>query len=177
MVTEEKESPKIFARKYHGWSYELNGKLAKAPRYQELEDFDKSKNSLLPIHVHIDHQGSVWVNLDAGEKPEIAWEDDIKGIDLQPRCLGVDFDDYGFDHSWDMVGEYNWKILADNYNEYYHCQTAHPDVPSLADLSAYSVDTKDASIIHDAHAKPEQTATGLKIASTYYFPNASMTVS
>ena len=26
------------------------------------------------------------------------------------------WDDYSFDHTWEMEGEYNWKILADNYN-------------------------------------------------------------
>lgn len=31
---------KILACRYHGWSYGLNGKLAKAPGYQEL-DFEK----------------------------------------------------------------------------------------------------------------------------------------
>lgn len=177
VVTEENGTSRIFSCKYHGWSYGLNGKLAKAPGYQDLEDFDKSKNGLLPIHVHIDVNGFIWVNLDSAAKPEISWEDDFKGIDLQSRFQDFNFADYVFDHTWEMDGAYNWKILADNYNECYHCQTAHPDVPALADLSAYSVDTKDGSIVHDAHAKPEQVAQGLNIASTYYFPNASMTVS
>lgn len=177
VVTEESGTSRIFACKYHGWSYGLNGKLAKAPGYQDVDGFDKSKNGLFPIHVHIDSNGFIWVNLDAGEKPEIAWEDDFKDIDLQARFKDFDFGNYVFDHTWEMEGAYNWKILADNYNECYHCQTAHPDVPSLADLSAYAVETKDASIIHFANAKPEQIEKGLKIASTYYFPNASMTVS
>ncbi|KAL4914516.1 Rieske [2Fe-2S] iron-sulfur domain-containing protein [Aspergillus aurantiobrunneus] len=177
VVTEEGGSARIFACKYHGWSYGLNGKLAKAPGYQDLDGFDKSKNGLLPIHVHIDHNGFIWVNLDGKEKPEIAWEDDFEGIDLQPRMKDINFDDYQFDHTWEMEGDYNWKILADNYNECYHCQGTHPDLPSIADLSTYSVSTKDGSIIHDAHTKPEQIAAGLKVASTYYFPNASMNVS
>ena len=177
LVTEEKGSSRIFACKYHGWSYGLNGKLAKAPGYQDVDGFDKSRNGLLPIHVHLDHNGFIWVNLDAGEKPEIAWEDDFKGIDVQPRFDVVNWDEYTFDHTWEMEGSYNWKILADNYNECYHCQTTHPDIPALADLATYSVDTKDGGIIHDAHSKPDQIAAGLRIASTYYFPNASMTVS
>ncbi|GLB11926.1 hypothetical protein AtubIFM57258_009200 [Aspergillus tubingensis] len=177
LVTEEKGSARIFACKYHGWSYGLNGKLAKAPGYQDLDGFDKSKNSLLPIHVHLDANGFIWVNLDAGEQPEISWDDDFKGIDLQSRFADVKWEDYTFDHTWEQDGDYNWKILADNYNECYHCATTHPDIPALADLATYSVDTKDGGIIHDAHSKPDQIAAGLRIASTYYFPNASMTVS
>lgn len=178
VVTEESgSSRRIFSCKYHGWSYGLNGKLAKAPGYQELDGFDKSNNGLLPIHVHVDRKGFIWVNLDSSQKPEIAWEDDFRDIDVQERFKEFNFEDYRFDHTWEMEGDYNWKILADNYNECYHCATAHPDVPSLADLEAYDVDPKDGSIIHFAHARPDQIERGLKIASTYYFPNASMTVS
>ncbi|KAJ5369194.1 uncharacterized protein N7496_008954 [Penicillium cataractarum] len=177
VVTEDGGTSRIFSCKYHGWSYGLTGKLAKAPGYQDLEGFDKSKNGLLPIHVHTDANGFIWVNLDGSEEPEISWEDDFKGIDLQSRFKDFNFEDYTFDHSWELNGDYNWKILADNYNECYHCSTAHPDAPSVADLSSYSVDTQKASIIHDPNTTPEQIADGLKIASTYYFPNASMTVS
>ncbi|KAL3491053.1 Rieske [2Fe-2S] domain protein [Aspergillus germanicus] len=177
VVTEEKGSSRIFACRYHGWSYGLNGKLAKAPGYQDLEGFDKSKNGLLPIHVHIDNNGFIWVNLDAKEQPEISWDDDFKGIDRQPRMDYINWDDYDFDHTWEQEGDFNWKILADNYNECYHCATTHPDIPALADLATYSVDTREGSIIHDAHSKPEQIAAGFKVASTYYFPNASMNVS
>lgn len=163
VVTEESGTSRIFACQYHGWSYGLNGKLAKAPGYQDVDGFDKSKNGLLLIHVHVDNNGFIWVNLDGGEKPEIMWEDDFKDIDLQPRLKDFDFTHYEFDHTWELEGEYNWKILANNYNE---CQTSHPDTPVLADLSAYAAD-----------AKLEQIERELKVASTYYFPNASMTVS
>lgn len=110
---------------YIGWSYGLNGKLAKAPRYQELEGFEKEKNGLFPIHVHIDKLGFIWVNLDASQTPTISWKDDFAGVDEQPRLKPFDFSQYRFDHTWDMVGDYNWKTLADNYNEVRPCVN-HP---------------------------------------------------
>ncbi|POR38310.1 Choline monooxygenase, chloroplastic [Tolypocladium paradoxum] len=177
IVTKEQGNNFVFACKYHGWSYGLNGKLAKAPGYQELEGFDKSKNGLLPIHVHIDDKGFIWVNFDGGEKPEVAWTNDFDGVDQQPRFQFYHFDDYQFDHTWEMEGEYNWKILADNYNECYHCKTSHPDIPAIADLSSYSVETKDGHIQHFGNPTPEQIARGFRVASTYYFPNASLNVS
>lgn len=177
VVTEEQGSAKIFACLYHGWSYGLNGKLAKAPGYQDLPTFDKSKNGLLPIHVHIDCNGFIWVNLDSKPVPEIAWDDDFGGIDKLPRYDNVKWDDFEFDHTWDMDGGYNWKILADNYNECYHCKTAHPDIPSVADLSTYSVDTEHTVIKHNVGTTAEQAAAGLVVAPTYFFPNASMTPS
>jgi phenylpropionate dioxygenase-like ring-hydroxylating dioxygenase large terminal subunit len=175
LVTEDKGTAKIFSCLYHGWSYGLNGKLAKAPGYQDLPGFDKSKNSLFPIHVHIDRNGFLWVNLDSKTEPEIPWDDEFAGVEDLPRYDGVNWDDFEYDHSWEMEGGYNWKIAADNYNECYHCKTVHPDIPNIADLTAYSVDTEAGTIIHNPGTKPEQEAAGLKVAPTYFFPNNSMT--
>ncbi|KAM6510009.1 hypothetical protein FALCPG4_017641 [Fusarium falciforme] len=167
----------FFACKYHGWSYGLNGKLAKAPGYQDLEGFDKSKNGLLPIHVHVDVRGFIWVNMDGKEKPEIAWSDDFDNIDAHERFSFYNFEDYVFDHTWEMEGDYNWKILADNYNECYHCKVAHPDIPSIADLNSYYVETKKAYIQHFGSPTEDQIKRGFRVAATYYFPNASTNVS
>ena len=177
LVTEEQGSAKIFSCLYHGWSYGLNGKLAKAPGYQDLPNFDKTKNSLFPIHTHIDGNGFIWVNLDAKPEPEIAWSDDFGGVEQLPRYDNVKWDDFVYDHSWEMEGAYNWKIAADNYNECYHCKTVHPDIPNIADLVAYSVDTEAGTIRHNPGTKAEQAAAGMTVAPTYFFPNASMTVS
>lgn len=177
IVTKEQGNSYVFSCKYHGWSYGLNGKLAKAPGYQDLEGFDKASNGLLPVHVHIDGNGFIWVNLDGGETPEVAWADDFDGVDEQERFQAYNFDDYEFDHSWEMEGEYNWKILADNYNECYHCKTSHPDIPTIADLSTYSVKTEGGHIQHFGNPTAEQIERGFRVASTYYFPNASMNVS
>ncbi|KAB8262191.1 Rieske [2Fe-2S] iron-sulfur domain-containing protein [Aspergillus pseudonomiae] len=155
VVTEQEGKARIFACKYHGWSYGLNGKLAKAPGYQDLDGFDKNKNGLFQIHVHVDNNGFIWVNLDAQEKPEIAWESDFSKVDLQGHFSGINWDEYNFDHTWDLEGEYNWKILAGDYTERYH--------PDTSDNVATST--------------PDQITRDLRIASTYYFPNASMTVS
>lgn len=172
VVTDDGGTARIFSCKYHGWSYGLNGNLAKAPGYQDLDGFDKSQNGLFPIHVHEDSNGFVWVNLDSSAQPETAWEDDFKGIDLQSQFKGSDLEGYTFDHAWEEEGAYNWKILADSYNEGYHYQTADQDVPSLTDLGV-----SDGKATQHANAKPEEVVDGLKVSSTYYFPNASLTVS
>jgi phenylpropionate dioxygenase-like ring-hydroxylating dioxygenase large terminal subunit len=87
-----------------GWSYGLSGKLAKAPRYDDIENFEKEKNGLFPVHVHIDKLGFIWVNLEASEKPSISWEDYFGGVDQQPRMLQFDLSEFQFDHQWEMVG-------------------------------------------------------------------------
>lgn len=176
IVQEQKGAAKIFACKYHGWSYGLDGKLAKAPKYDELEGFDKSQNGLFKIHVRTDISGFVWVNLDSKEIPEVPWEEDFDGIDSQERYKVFNFDDYVLDHEYRREGDYNWKILADNFNECYHCPTAHPDIPTLADIETHQVDTDHGWIKHQSTPTSEQKELGLAIASTYFFPNVSISV-
>lgn len=147
IVTSGQGHSLIFSCKYHGWSYGLNGKLAKAPGYQDLPDFDKSKNNLFPIHTHVDKNGFIWINLDADEKPEIAWSDDFADVDEQVSFSGSDWSDFAFDHSWDIDGEYNWKILADSYNS---------------------------SAATGGDSTTDQAALSLKATNTHFFPNASV---
>ena len=95
------------------WSYSLDGRLAKAPKYQELEGFDKSANSLFSVHVRVDKLGFVWVNLDASD----TCDEEPPATDEQERLQAFDADNYHFDHQREIAGDFNWKTLADNYNE------------------------------------------------------------
>ncbi|KAH6884859.1 Rieske [2Fe-2S] iron-sulfur domain-containing protein [Thelonectria olida] len=173
----EKECGKasILACKYHGWSYGFDGKLAKAPKYQEIPSFDRSANSLFKVHVHEDNLGFIWINLDSNEHPTIPWEKDFVDVDLQPRLKNFDTSQYNFDHQWGMTGDYNWKTLADNYNECYHCPTGHPAVNGITDLSKYWVETTGGHIQHFNVDKPGTE--GMGIYSTFYYPNSCMTIS
>ena len=153
----------------------ING-FHNAPKYQELEGFDKSRDGLFPIHVRIDAKGFIWVNLDSNEAPEVAWEDDFSGIDRQERYDNFNFDDYVLDSTYQMEGAHNWKLLADNFNECYHCPTTHPDVPDLADIETHDVNTDFGWIKHQSTLTEKQKEKGLGIASTYYFPNVSLSI-
>jgi phenylpropionate dioxygenase-like ring-hydroxylating dioxygenase large terminal subunit len=114
--------------------------------------------------------------MDSKKEPDVSWEEQFDGVDKQERFKQFNFDDYDFDHTWKMDGHYNWKILADNFNECYHCKTTHPDVPDFTNLETYDVNVAADHIQHDAKTTDEQKAAGLEIASTYFFPYASMTV-
>jgi hypothetical protein len=98
-------------------SYGLNGKLAKAPGYQDLPTFDKTRNGLFPIHVNVDSRGLVWINMDGSEKPEVAWSEVSDAAQIAETFDGIDLGDFEFDHTWDDTGDYNWKLLADKADE------------------------------------------------------------
>jgi phenylpropionate dioxygenase-like ring-hydroxylating dioxygenase large terminal subunit len=131
------------------------------------------------IHVRIDRNGFIWLNMDPNKQPEVAWEDRFDHIDEQTRFDQFNFDDYVFDHTWNLVGPFNWKILADNFNECYHCATTHPDLTTgLIDLESYDVycDPKGDHIQHKPNTPEDRKALGQEICSTYCFPNVSFTV-
>lgn len=144
-VEKDKGNAKIFACRYHGWSYGLDGKLAKAPDYDLLDGFNKEQNGLLPIHVRVDDKGFIWVNLDSNKIPEVPWEEHFDEVDKQERFKFFNFDDYVLDHTYELEGYYNWKILADNFNECYHCKTTFVisiDEAFLIHLLIFCTDTQ-----------------------------------
>jgi phenylpropionate dioxygenase-like ring-hydroxylating dioxygenase large terminal subunit len=101
-----------------GWSYGLNGKLAKAPRFDSVDEFDKQEFSLYKVHLHTDEFGFLWVNLDSAQTPTVSWEEQFKEVDSQAGRLNrFNFDDYVYDHTWSLDGDFNWKTLVENYNE------------------------------------------------------------
>lgn len=168
----------ILACKYHGWSYSTKGNLAKAPHFDGLDDFDKTQLGLWPVHVHLDKLGFVWVNLEASQEPSISWDKQFAEVDAQTRFQAFDFEKYHFDHTWQADGDFNWKTLADNYNECLHCKTAHPDTNGLVDIQTYKVNGENSHLQHrNGLMESGRAVDVIDPTSTYYFPNACMTVS
>jgi phenylpropionate dioxygenase-like ring-hydroxylating dioxygenase large terminal subunit len=99
----------------------LNGKLTKAPRFtpESVPTFDPSTIRLFPIHVHLDSNGFVYVNLDASPEREISWHAQYGQLDRQERLVnsGIDWDAVEYDFTWTKDGAFNWKVMQDNYNE------------------------------------------------------------
>lgn len=165
----------ILSCRYHGWSYSMDGRLTKAPWYDELEGFDKSQNGLFKIHLRQDALGFLWVNLDSSDKPE-PWEKEFDGIDKQPRYEGYNLNDYEFDHEFEIDAATNWKLCSDNFNECYHCPTSHPTIPTLFDVETLTQESKDGWVISISEQNEEQKRDGLQIVTTYYFPNVSTNI-
>ncbi|KAM0820333.1 putative Rieske [2Fe-2S] iron-sulfur domain-containing protein [Seiridium cardinale] len=175
IVESESGTAKILSCKYHGWSYGLKGNLAKAPRFDTVPNFDKTQHGLLPIHVHVDKVGFVWANLQAGE-PDIKWESEFQGADEKPILKEFDFEnEFKFDHQWDMDLKANWKGLIDNYNECYHCQTSHPLIAGVSDLTKYRVEPALGCLEHTIINKNVDD-NSFRRSITFFPPCTSVTV-
>ena len=177
VVQSRSGSTSILSCKYHGWSYGLKGNLAKAPRFETVPDFDTSQHGLLPVHVHVDKAGFVWVNLEAGE-PEVKWQDEHDRIDEKPRMTEFDFaGEFTFDHYWEMDLDANWKGVVENYNECYHCATSHPLIAGVSDLPKYRVEPNEGGSYMEHHIFNKETSDAqFRRAITYFLPTTSITV-
>ncbi|MGA2412348.1 MAG: SRPBCC family protein [Candidatus Binataceae bacterium] len=115
---------------YHAWTYDLTGRLRRAPRSAAEKDFRLEDYPLLPIRV--DSLGPfVFVNLDRSAPPLSAYFGQLLGIINQS---GINLDALEMYSREEWTGDANWKTMLENYLECYHCAVAHPGFSAAIDV-------------------------------------------
>ena len=110
---------------YHAWIYDLDGKLIRAKHTDDLEDFSFDGFGLASVRLET-WQGFVFVNL-APDGPSLA---DQLG-DLVEHMRRFDFDRLRSAKRTEYSVGSNWKFIAENYSECYHCPGIHPQLNKL----------------------------------------------
>jgi Rieske 2Fe-2S family protein len=108
---------------YHGWMYDIDGNLTAARNM--AEDFDKSAHSLKSVSVGEIH-GLMFVCFDANP-PTL--EGAIR--DLKEPMEMYDFANLKVAAQKSYAIPANWKLSVENYQECYHCATAHPEYAQM----------------------------------------------
>lgn len=118
LCTEERGS---FPRKrivcpYHSWTYDLAGRLVATPRRMETPDFDMKRFPLHEVAVKT-WGGFVFACLEGNP----------------PFDVPAKYGNYGFEKL--RIGkrivadvQANWKLLAENFSECFHCPPVHPEL-------------------------------------------------
>jgi Rieske 2Fe-2S family protein len=112
---------------YHAWTYDLRGSLKGAPGFRELEGFQPAEHGLVELPLEVWHG---WVFGHAleplgsprapsferyvGELARLLAPYDIESLDVADR------------HTYEVAA--NWKVIAENYHECYHCPLIHPEL-------------------------------------------------
>jgi Rieske 2Fe-2S family protein len=115
-----------FSCPYHGWMYDLDGKLIAA---RDMPDnFDKESRSLKRVSVDVVH-GLVFVCFT--DKP-LSLESCRRDL-AEPMAM-FDFENLkvAAQKTYDIPA--NWKLSIENYQECYHCATAHPEYARMHTL-------------------------------------------
>ena len=104
---------------YHHWTYELDGRLAAAPRVPEREDF-RITDCRLPEFPCEVWMGFVYVNLDPAAQPLAP-----QLVDLEAMVKPYHMEEMWLGWLGEDVWETNWKAMVENYMESYHLTPLH----------------------------------------------------
>ena len=117
---------RAFVCPYHGWSYDLTGRLVGITDGAAFGDVDRSKHGLRRLKV-VEKYGLVWAVPTALEDGEDASLDiDSYLGPLQFDLSGWDMQDWELHSSVPVRPRMNWKLVIDTFLELYHFRYLHP---------------------------------------------------
>lgn len=125
IVPEERGKVVRFQCPYHAWTYDLAGRLRRATHTDQLVDFEPEHNGLVPVRLST-WLGFVFLTLDPGVP---APEDQLAGLGRVIAQFPVSDLRRGRRIDYEVAA--NWKVIAENYSECYHCPGVHPQLNKL----------------------------------------------
>jgi Rieske 2Fe-2S family protein len=112
---------------YHAWGYDLAGSLVAAKGFRDDDRFDAGEHGLVELPVE---QWQGWVfghavhPLGSAEVPSFTEHlGDLAGILAAYDVGSLALADR---HTYEVAA--NWKVVAENYHECYHCPLIHPEL-------------------------------------------------
>jgi Rieske 2Fe-2S family protein len=114
---------------YHAWTYELDGRLRGAPNLEFTASRPQSQFSLKTIPV-AEWGGFVFINVaGAARTPARTLMQQVG--EVAQRVERYPLADLRIGRRLVYETAANWKVLAENYNECYHCGPVHPELCQL----------------------------------------------
>ena len=112
---------------YHAWSYDLGGSNIAAPGFREMPDFVPSEHGLVELPV------IVWGGWLFGHGVHPVGSAEVPSFERHLGELAGLVAPYRTDelvvadrHTYEIAA--NWKVVAENYHECYHCPLIHPEL-------------------------------------------------
>jgi len=132
---------------YHAWTYHLDGRLRSAIGQKKVEGFEAQEFGLKPVRLE-ELNGFIFVNLDA-DATSLASQTGNLATDMQGYCDNLAGLKFAHRETYELKA--NWKNVADNFLECYHCSVAHPAFVDLVDIKNYRTKTYG---IYSSHISP-----------------------
>ncbi|MBA2226214.1 aromatic ring-hydroxylating oxygenase subunit alpha [Thermogemmata fonticola] len=151
-TAEQGRASKLRCR-YHGWTYDLRGRLRGVPEFAGVEEFDREANGLPEVataewgpYVWV-HLGQPATDLESYLHPLPQWAADrqaFQGLVWHERRV------------YDLAC--NWKVYVDNYLDGgYHVNTVHPGLSEALQYRDYRTICEGATVLQ---VSPLQAASG-----------------
>jgi choline monooxygenase len=163
--------------RYHGWTYDLTGRLRGTPEFDGVEDFCKEDQGLPSLAVDVwgplvfVHQGTPAQSLAEYLAP------------LPERAAALGLDGLRFYKRQEYELACNWKVFVDNYKDGgYHVNTVHPALAGALDYARYRTENYAHGSVQISPMKTSDDPTLDKVrggVNAYYwwvFPNLMVNV-
>jgi Rieske 2Fe-2S family protein len=111
---------------YHSWTYDLCGRLLRAPHTEDVDEFDPGEFGLHPVAA-AEWGGFLFLHLTPGEAPPLLTA--LGGAPGRVARYPLETLGVGTTLSYDVRA--NYKVVLENYNECYHCAGVHPELVRL----------------------------------------------
>jgi Rieske 2Fe-2S family protein len=112
---------------YHAWTYDREGALVGAPGFRDVDGFDPADHGLVELPVQL------WEGWVFGHALHPVGDPDVPAFDAHVGELARFVTPYASGslvladrHSYEVAA--NWKVIAENYHECYHCPLIHPEL-------------------------------------------------
>ncbi|MYJ51562.1 MAG: aromatic ring-hydroxylating dioxygenase subunit alpha [Gammaproteobacteria bacterium] len=120
LIAEGSGTCRVLTCPFHGWTYDLSGKLVSAARMEETEGFRPQDHSLATFPVE-EVDGFVFLSLESDPPPLSGWL--VEFSDIHARWM---LDDLRVVDRRVLNVRCNWKQFLEVFNEYYHLLFVHP---------------------------------------------------
>jgi choline monooxygenase len=173
-----------FRCRYHGWTYDLAGRLRGTPEFEGVADFHREENGLVELEVAT-WGPLLWFRARQGETTGPSLADFLAPLPEKTVSLGLDSLRFVEQRSYDLAC--NWKVFVDNYLDGgYHVNTVHPGLAGVLDYSRYRTEIAGWTSVQSSPLRPagshEESAATARVRSGeaawywWVFPNFMMNI-
>jgi choline monooxygenase len=134
--------------RYHGWTYDLQGRLRGTPEFDGVQEFCKEEQGLPSLSV------ATWGPLVfVHPNPPQPLEAFLAPLPERTAALGIDR--LRFAGRREYVLHCNWKVFVDNYLDGgYHVNTVHPALAGALDYAHYRTEIAGNTSVQISPLKP-----------------------
>jgi choline monooxygenase len=163
--------------RYHGWTYDLAGRLRGTPEFDGVADFCRAEQGLVPLTVDV-WGPLVWVHEGPVAPPLAEFL-----APLPEECAGLGLETMRFVQHREYVVECNWKVFVDNFLDGgYHVNTVHPALAGALNYAQYRTHLYDQTSVQTAplRAPADKTLAQVRAGSAahywWIFPNLMLNI-
>jgi choline monooxygenase len=165
-------SSRVLRCAYHAWSYNLDGQLMGAPKFDGVKNFEQQQ-CRLPRYRMENSDGFLFVNFSGDAVP---LKEHLGGI--SETIHPIDLRAMRFQKRVVYEVKSNWKVYIDNYMEGYHIQSIHPKLAKILDVSGYKTVIEENKVLQYGPLASEDNPYHTGGGAFYYqiFPNLMLNI-